>query len=52
MKTTGRWLGLLGGLLTCLPMTQALQWTTVEAVLRPLADGAMPAAERAKGVIS
>jgi hypothetical protein len=47
MKTTGRWLGLLGGLLTCLPMMQALQWTTVEAVLRPLADGAMPAASYA-----
>jgi hypothetical protein len=44
MKTTGRWLGLLGGLLTCLPMMQALQWTSVEAVLRPQADGAMPVA--------
>lgn len=31
-------------ILTGLPTTAALQWTTVEAVLRPQANGAMPAA--------
>jgi len=35
---------MFGVLLVWLPTAQALQWTTVEAVLRPQADGAMPVA--------
>ena len=44
MKFSRSYLGVLGASLAGWPTAYALQWTTVEAVLRPLADGAMPVA--------
>lgn len=38
---------MLGVLLVWLPTAQGLQWTTVDAVLRPQRDGAMPSASYA-----
>jgi hypothetical protein len=44
MKFSRSYLGLLGLMLAGWPTAFALQWTTVEAVLRPMADGTMPVA--------
>ena len=44
MKSSRSYLGVLGAILAGWPTAYALQWTTVEAVLRPQADGAMPVA--------
>jgi hypothetical protein len=45
MKFSRSYFGVLGAILAGLPTAYALQWTTVEAVLRPQADGAMPVAK-------
>ena len=44
MKFSRSYLGVLGAILAGWPTAYALQWTTVEAVLRPQADGTMPVA--------
>jgi hypothetical protein len=44
MKFYRSYLVVVGVILAGLPTAYALQWTTVEAVLRPQADGAMPVA--------
>ena len=44
MKSSRSYLGVLSAILAGWPTAYALQWTTVEAVLRPQADGAMPVA--------
>ncbi|MBC7367998.1 MAG: DUF1573 domain-containing protein [Undibacterium sp.] len=44
MKLYRGCLGVLGVMLALLPTAHALQWTAVEAVLRPQADGVMPVA--------
>jgi len=44
MKFSRSYLVVLGVILAGWPTAYALQWTTVEAVLRPQADGAMPVA--------
>jgi hypothetical protein len=44
MKFSRSYLGVLGAILAGWPTAYALQWTTVEAVLRPQADWTMPVA--------
>jgi hypothetical protein len=44
MKFSRSYLGVFGVILAAWSTAYALQWTSVEAVLRPQADGAMPVA--------
>ena len=47
MKFSRSYLGVLGAILAGWPTAYALQWTSVEAVLRPQTDGTMPMASYA-----